>query len=47
MEAYVVLLILIVTGSVRPDQLDHSGMHCGQLDYIKETDNRGTRPEEC
>ena len=27
------------------DQLDHSGMRCGQLDYIEETDNRGTRPE--
>ena len=27
------------------DQLDHSGMRCGQLDYIQETDNRGTRPE--
>ena len=27
------------------DQLDHSGMRCGQLDYIEETDNRSTRPE--
>ena len=26
-------------------QLDHSGMRCGQLDNIEETDNRGTRPE--
>ena len=26
-------------------QLDHSGMRCGQLDYIEETDNRGTRRE--
>ena len=45
MEAYVVLLILIVTGFKSDDQLDHSGMRCGQLDYIEETDNRGTRPE--
>ena len=27
------------------DQLDHSGMRYGQLDYIEETDNRGPRPE--
>ena len=27
------------------DQLDHSGMRCGQLDFIEETDNCGIRPE--
>ena len=27
------------------DKLDHSGMRCGQLDYIDETDNRCTRSE--
>ena len=27
------------------EKLDHSGMRCGQLDYIEETDNRGTRSE--
>ena len=27
------------------DKLDHSRMRCGQLDYIDETDNRGTRSE--
>ena len=27
------------------EKLDHSGMRCGQLDYIDETDNRGTRSE--
>ena len=27
------------------EKLDHPGMRCGQLDYIDETDNRGTRSE--
>ena len=27
------------------DKLDHSGMRCGQLDYIDEKDNRCTRSE--
>ena len=27
------------------EKLDHPGMLCGQLDYIDETDNRGTRSE--
>ena len=27
------------------DQLDHSGMRCGQLDFIEETDICGIRPE--
>ena len=27
------------------DKLDHSGMRCGQLDYIDENDNRCTRSE--
>ena len=27
------------------EKLDHSGMRCGQLDYIDETDSRSTRSE--
>ena len=27
------------------EKLDHSGLHCGQLDYINETDNHSTRSE--
>ena len=27
------------------EKLDHSGLRCGQLDYINETDNHSTRSE--
>ena len=40
------LKALIVTGFIIPrDKLDHSGMRCGQLDYINEQDNSCRRSD--